>query len=829
MGQNNYHSRWHPRLPRVGAAPTRDPSPKVKPLDRVLPALHLHLAPVFASSFSRSASVKSMATYGKRGRGTLPFSVFRDEHEAHSHSKLQKRPPPQPTFVSSTPSDDPRPADLSRPLANPDLPRHPESRLSSREPPATQHRARRSLQPLSTHLGRAPELTSASAPRSTARHARSTSACADGAIIHRLSSSFEPAGTPLSRRAPAALSHLWSTPSSPELSPVTCQRASQRVSGIDELPTDHYRSSRPFATNSSAGNPTDQQSLSDHSDTLTTNTSSLQHPASDLTDATLTDAFTDTSPVAPRQKFSFRNRRAARQAQKMDSPTASTVERSPNPGDPDQLEPRNTSSTSLLNKFSGILGEKTTNLKRSLPFKAATTPPKPAEKMSIGAPFDARQGPRAMSTPPRRPNAGEDTRTWGAPDLVNTKPQLPEDIEDQPKSQVVTTTNDNWSMRDTPSASPVYDTMRLSEAERKNNSSVGKQSLGRSSPPMTALPTRPPASIGLRGWVASAHRLSRLALNDQFPSTSSDKDSGLENAGDTQQQQQEQEQSRSEKPSIFERMKDTLRVRRHKRSNTTVQTAVDLRVTAPQSNLRASRSAAVLTSPLALRPERSDEVPSAMRTPSGGRMTMRELPPINSGPAITISSMDLLQSPRTVDHDVPAPASKSSPEVHGSRSNEELPAFAKETSMPEGIEVSGHNGIHRMNPLRSHTNVMEFAEAPSVAGPARMAAIPEDKAECVASEGSNHPATNGLGGGSGGSVFSLSNVGNHVDSSVSPAPLSVSDDSSSSDDVATDDDDHSSAGQHPHRKVQVIHNTLYKLDEDGIQQSDEEIPNPVAF
>ncbi|GME33496.1 proteophosphoglycan ppg4 [Neofusicoccum parvum] len=81
MGRNNSRPRWQPRLPHVGAAAACDANANVKPLDRVLPALQLHLAPVFASSFARGASVKSMAAFGKRGRGPLSFSVFRDDDD----------------------------------------------------------------------------------------------------------------------------------------------------------------------------------------------------------------------------------------------------------------------------------------------------------------------------------------------------------------------------------------------------------------------------------------------------------------------------------------------------------------------------------------------------------------------------------------------------------------------------------------------------------------------------------------------------------------------------------------------------------------------------
>ncbi|KAK0654694.1 hypothetical protein DIS24_g5120 [Lasiodiplodia hormozganensis] len=793
----------------MGAAPTRDANSNVKPLDRVLPVLQLHLAPVFASSFSRSDSVKSMATYGKRVRGPFSFSVFRDDHgapgdagEGQSHSKLQKRPRrddplrerpekttlarakpsttpslPQPAFVSSTTSDDP--VDLSRPLANPDLPRLPEARLSSREPPASQHLARRSLQPLSSHFGHpgAPDLTSGSASRSASRHARSTSASTDGAIVHRLSSTLEPVGTPLSYRAPAALSQLWSTPSSPALSPVTCQRASR--SGSDELPVNHCRFSRPFA----AHNSSSSYSLSDRSDTLTTNTSN-QRTASDFTDATLTDTTTDLPSLALRQKFGLRNRRAVRQAQKMDRPNASmvgTVGMGPEHGNPNQFETRNASSASLFNKVSGVLGEKSANLKRSLPFMTSMTPPKPVEKMSIGAPYDVRQGAEAMSTPPRRPKAGEDVRSWGAPERVNKKPVLPGGIEQQPKSKAMKT-HGNSGTRDGHSTSPHHDTMKTSSAEHKKDPSVGKQSLGRSSPSMTALPTRPPTSIGLRGWVSSTHRLSKLALNEQSPGETSDNDSSVENASNSQHQQ---DQSRPAKASILERMKNTLNLtRRHKRRNTTVQTAVDLHNPEPATSLRTSRSAAMLSSPLAFRSERPGKFSPTMESIPSAGTKMPELPPINSGPAITFSSMSLLHAPRADDRDISAPASKSPVEAYGGRTKAELPAFATESSMPDITDVSGHNGFHRMSPLRSHTNVMEFAEAPSAVAATRMTAIPEDKAEAATSEGSAlgraSPKSAVSGGsaaeGTGGevSMSRMSNVSNSASTATSPLASSTS-------------------------------------------------------
>lgn len=80
MGQSNYRSRWQPRFPHVrGAAAAGNANPNnIKAFDRVLPAVQLHLAPVFASSFSLQASFKSMAAYGRRVRGPLSFSVFRD-------------------------------------------------------------------------------------------------------------------------------------------------------------------------------------------------------------------------------------------------------------------------------------------------------------------------------------------------------------------------------------------------------------------------------------------------------------------------------------------------------------------------------------------------------------------------------------------------------------------------------------------------------------------------------------------------------------------------------------------------------------------------------
>lgn len=97
MGKSNSSSassswwpRWQSRLPHVGAAAACDAKPppapahNVLPFDRmlpVLPVLQLHLAPAFASSFNRRESLNSMASYGKRGRGPFPFTVFHDEDQ----------------------------------------------------------------------------------------------------------------------------------------------------------------------------------------------------------------------------------------------------------------------------------------------------------------------------------------------------------------------------------------------------------------------------------------------------------------------------------------------------------------------------------------------------------------------------------------------------------------------------------------------------------------------------------------------------------------------------------------------------------------------------
>ncbi|KAL1636444.1 hypothetical protein SLS58_009797 [Diplodia intermedia] len=520
----------------------------------------------------------------------------------------------------------------------------------------------------------------------------------------------------------------------------------------------------------------------------------------------------------------------------MDNPDSSTAKMSPKPENRDQSKTRNASSGSLFNKFGEVLGEKTTNLKRSLPFMASSTSPKPTEKMKIGAPFNARQGAGAMATPPRRPKPGEDARTWGTPDLVDTKPKLPGGIEQQSEAQV-TTTAGNSGTRGAHSTSPVHDTMGISEAEQKN-STVNKKSLDRrSSCSITALP-RPPASNGLRGLMASAHRLSRLALNDPFPSAGSDSDSRAENAGDARQQQ---ERIRPKKSSIFEQMKNTLKGRRHKRSNTTVQTQVDFHESAPQSSLRTSRSAALLTSQPAVSSERHGGISPPMEAALGeSTMVPPELPPINSGPAMTFSSMSLLQSPRQDSRDVSATAAKSSQGSYASRPTEELPAFAKESSMPEGIEVSGHNGFHRMNPLRSHANVMEFAEAPSVAVPARMAAIPEDKAEGVASRSSAVGRATPISeqnaaeaSGREDRVSHLSNVGdfasNAMDSSSSVASSGTSlivNLSSESLSVTTDG---VPSGQNPNRRMIVMGDDVWLVDVNGFLHRFEEIPNPVAL
>ncbi|KKY14561.1 hypothetical protein UCDDS831_g08221 [Diplodia seriata] len=207
---------------------------------------------------------------------------------------------------------------------------------------------------------------------------------------------------------------------------------------------------------------------------------------------------------------------------------------------------------------------------------------------------------------------------------------------------------------------------------------------------------------------------------------------------------------------------------------------------------------------------------------------------------MTFSSMSLLQSPRQDSRDVSATAPKSSQGAYASRPTEELPAFAKESSMPEGIEVSGHNGFHRMNPLRSHANVMEFAEAPSVAVPARMAAIPEDKAVSVASQSSAVGRATSISGqnaaeasGREDRVSQLSNVGdyasNAMDSSSSVASSGMSlivNLSSESLSVTTDG---VPSGQNPNRNMIVMGNDVWLVDVNGFLHHYEEIPYPVAF
>ncbi|KAL1629175.1 hypothetical protein SLS56_005510 [Neofusicoccum ribis] len=720
MGRNNSRPRWQPRLPHVGAAAACDANANVKPLDRVLPALQLHLAPVFASSFARGASVKSMAAFGKRGRGPLSFSVFRDDDD---------------------------------------------ERRDGREDPQSRPR-----QHLTTYFGSTDRLalTPTVSPCSASRHVRCTSLNTDDLVIRRLSQALEPVDAPLSQRASATLSELLSAPASPALSQVTCDSAHFNSSGFAQLSPGHQTGSDPLASNSSSNPFTEQQSLSDRSDTVTTSNSSLQHQSSDLTDTTVTDA----PSITPDYTFNLRKRKTLRDLAKMSRERKPKEQRTPESGTPTQMTSRNASSASLLSKVSGVLAEKSANLKRSLPFlPTAAEPPKPISTLSIGAPYDVRQGAGAMSNPPRPPKPGEDHREWGAPDLVERKPIIPEVgkiAEDQMRDKRQASNANGSEPR---SRTQQRGSMDITVAPREesqpsshNGVSMGSSSMecsaggaqkgiiySEESPSMTALPTRPPTVMGLRQLVSSANRMSRLGLNEQVSAQSIDKDDGVSISNTAAQLSADKQPV---KESIFQKMKNTFNLsRRHKRRNTTFHSAMEISTpikdndhqpAALQGNLRASQSAAMLTSASIVHigrqksPSPIEDVDLVKDTPPMRRHHFAELPPIKSGPEFTFSHMSLLgnagKAPISRDESRPSSESQvnipsaatpdeitsragsaNSAKSHGSGSEDGRPPFTKDQHIPAGLSIAGHNGLHCMDPLRSHGNILEFAEYPTVA------------------------------------------------------------------------------------------------------------------
>ncbi|EOD43546.1 Proteophosphoglycan ppg4 [Neofusicoccum parvum] len=359
-------------------------------------------------------------------------------------------------------------------------------------------------------------------------------------------------------------------------------------------------------------------------------------------------------------------------------------QRTPESGTSTQMTSRNASSASLLSKVSGVLAEKSANLKRSLPFlPTAAEPPKPISTLSIGAPYDVRQGAGAMSNPPRPPKPGEDHREWGAPDLVERKPIIPE---------------------------------------------VGK---------IAEDQTR-------------ANRMSRLGLNEQVSAQSIDKDDGASISNTAAQLSADKQPV---KESIFQKMKNTFNLsRRHKRRNTTFHSAMEISTpikdndhqpAALQGNLRASQSAAMLTSASIVHigrqksPSPVEDVDLVKDTPPMRRHHFAELPPIKSGPEFTFSHMSLLGNAgkAPVSRDESRPSSESqvnipsaatpdeitsragsanSAKSHGSGSEDDRPPFTKDQHIPADLSIAGHNGLHCMNPLRSHGNVLEFSEYPTV-------------------------------------------------------------------------------------------------------------------
>lgn len=699
MGQSNYRSRWQPRFPHVrGAAAAGNANPNnIKTFDRVLPAVQLHLAPVFASSFSLQASFKSMAAYGRRVRGPLSFSVFRDgdgepgdrHEEVQNHARLQKRPPaedrlcerpPKPaaprstpstpfpfahnTSTSSTSSDDPvklPPTAAHRPPCDPNA-----HALLGASPPSSPETVCWSRQPLSSQPGRTAGLNS----HSVSRHARSKSENTNKPAGYRLSLALEPVDARFWHRPTSTLSPTLSAPASPTLSLITCHRTRLSSPATGNVSPELDSRSGPLPSTNSSDSLAGRPSLSDRTNTFTETGSSVQQPAATVTDTTSTNA----SSVALEQNFAsrtrpFKNRMANQNEDNImgDSPAKSS------------------SSSNLLRRLNGVLAEKTTNLKRVRPFGLSTAPKKP----QISAPYDVRR----ETTPPRRPNPGEGQREWGVPELINQQPTIPADVPDETSQgqQPV----QRSSMEITPAS------LKDTEASFGSNETVTNAT----SPSFTALPSQPhrtPASRGLRSMVPKIpNRMSKLALNDQYSP----------NASAANEPTDEKNLSRTEKQSVFQRIKDTLNLtRRHRRRNTAVQSAMDLQAindhNSPviQPHLRASQSAVLLPS-----------------HGLHGRARQSMLPPIEVGPEMTFSGMNLLPDTDATSRESvvrrsiasPPPAPDNSAATHGDHNQMEFPAFARDPHIPASVTTAGHNGFHLMQPLHSHEDVMEFIEAPN--------------------------------------------------------------------------------------------------------------------
>ncbi|EKG21581.1 hypothetical protein MPH_01089 [Macrophomina phaseolina MS6] len=358
----------------------------------------------------------------------------------------------------------------------------------------------------------------------------------------------------------------------------------------------------------------------------------------------------------------------------------------------------NPSSTSLfhkLNRYNGVLGEKTANLKRSLPFPTTATLPKAPSKLSISAPYDVRQ----ETTPPRRPKPGEVRRKWGAPEMVEAKPDIPFIISEQLGQGKQ---RSSLEISPAPHRAPGH-SKRTDSANSMASDSV------------TALPSQPPTSptgtLGFRHWVPKIpNRMSKLAINE-LPSH----DGGHDESKDTKTI------SRTSKLSVLQRMKESLNLaRRHRRRNTATQSAMDLPLSpgpvgdnlpGVQPQPRVSQS--IINLPLTGSHIQSIRNRSSM------------LPPINAGPSMTLSGMDLIACAYDVSREsatkteVAASSrnSSSSATASGDRHQKELPGFARDRHILTGIKVGGHNGFYGMNPLRSHQDVMAFAKPPAT-GPA---------------------------------------------------------------------------------------------------------------